>query len=168
MYIYIILISLLILFLYLETKQLSSLSHIYCKGYDKDDDINTRLDRIWWSNNYRQRLSLIPRVYILSFIVALAIGLIYYNRLPSGTILLFSIIPTFVILLFGSNYFYYHSDIFSTYAINKNIVDLKDKLGLSVPKNVSDPKDRIRQSHSTTSDLRLTHPDMNYFNSRYM
>ena len=124
------------------------------KGRGKENEMaSTLLDRLEWVSDYKDRINVIPQIYIISLIISIIVSITMINRLPSGTRLFYMIMIIFLLMLFGLNFFVYHTDRFVPYHIKKNVQYLRKNLKLKRRKDL--------ETLEVCLDNIATHSDVN-------
>jgi hypothetical protein len=124
------------------------------KGRGKANETpSTLLDRLEWIADYKNRINVMPQVYIISFIISIIVGMVMINRFPSGLRLFYMMLVIFPLMLFGLNFFVYHTDRFVPFHIKKNVEYIRKSLKLKRRKDL--------ETLETCLDNVATHSDVN-------
>ena len=151
---YLLLLAGLLISLKEQAKYLGADAIAFRKGRGKSTETSSALlDRIEWVSDYKNRINIMPQAYIISFGLSMIIGIAMINRVPSGKRFFYMMIIMFPLLLFGINFFVYHTDRFVPYYVKKNLEYVRKKLKLERRKDLETLK--------VCSDNVATHSDVN-------
>lgn len=130
-YVSIVLIVMVLLFL-ASIKPNVSYGKNHCKSYGKEEEsVQTLLDRISWSSNYKGRVNLWCRFLLMAMVLSFFGFLVSTDSFPSPLQYIRSTFVLLVILRAFHGYYNHHCDKFADYAINRNVGLIKRKLNIT-------------------------------------
>lgn len=101
------------------------------RGYISElDSINTNLDRAQWSNHYTGRIPNYARYFMYSVFLTFFANIIFTSGNADGKTFFQSVIISWIFLIMVTSYFSHHADKFSSYCIDKNLCEIRKKLGI--------------------------------------
>ena len=151
---YLVVFSGLGLALYAERNYIGPNVEAFRKGRGKENETaSTLLDRLEWISDYKNRINIMPQIYIISLIICIIVGIVMINKFPSGLRLFYMMLVIFPLMLFGLNFFVYHTDRFVPYHIKKNVQYLRKNLKLKRRKDL--------ETLEVCLDNIATHSDVN-------
>lgn len=108
-------------------KQSGPTCEILNKGYrQKNDTISILLARISWMNHHRGRINYNARFIGLSIICTFLVCIVIYNgKLPDLTTFIQVTLVLFFCNMAQHRFLTYHSDKFSSYAIDENVNEIR-------------------------------------------
>lgn len=126
---YSIVIIITIISIKIISKTCTPINNLVDKSYPQNNDnIQTILDRIDWANHYPGRIQYKLRYIVYSFIIALLLSIVIFNKMVNGKLFLQMMIAIWVILVALQSFFCHHSDKFFSYSIAENLKKLRKKL----------------------------------------
>lgn len=125
-------VCMIVLFLYLAIEYLKKFSGAdkWDKGYGKEEESTEELlNRIDFANNSRSMMQFFVRYFFLSLIIIFFILSVVMGKLPSPREFLQGFVVLYALLVAFHNFFFFHVEKFSHYAIGRNINFLRTRYG---------------------------------------
>lgn len=153
-------IILIVCICYVYLKRLSG-SKVWTRAYgDKQEDIETLLNRIQWANNFRSQLRIPLRHLFISLIISLCVLTLMCDGAPSIPDYVRTVFVMFVLLQAFYNFSQFHCEKFPHYAIDRNVRLIRKRCGIRRSK--LPPQSRIQKFPVVSACYNYTYSNIEF------